>query len=200
MAAQDKSAQTALVLAVGSLAFGMLGTPLLAMSMYVMTLSRPEGTYPPIPCQDGELSPPLWPVAREDSPVIDQHYAVVEEILLNALDAERPGGREPVLYEQPKLRQKQLDALWGTGRDATAEESDAITDECASDDCGEKSQQMPFAPDYFMGRWGYPLQVMALCSRHEDEVTGNSGQNLQDLLRTQPQRLLDPPTVHSEDD
>ena len=139
LAGQDTSAQAALVLAVGSLAFRMLGTPLLAMSMYVMTRSRPGGTYPPIPCQDGELSPPLRPVAREDSPVFDQHYAVAEEILLNALDVERPGDRDPGLYEHSKLRQKQLNTLWGTAPDGTAEESDAITDECVSDHCGEES-------------------------------------------------------------
>ena len=52
---------------------------------------------------------------------------------------------------------------------------------------------MPFAPDYFMGGLGYPRQVMALCSRHEDEVTDNPVQNLHDLLGTQPERVLDPP-------
>ena len=40
-----------------------LGTPLVAMSMYFRTQSRPGGTYPPIPCYNTELSTPLgqWP-------------------------------------------------------------------------------------------------------------------------------------------
>ena len=77
-------------------------------------------------------------MAREEGPLIDQHYAVVEEILLNALDVERPGDRDPGLYKHSELKQKQLDALWSTGPDAKAEESVAITDKRASDHSWEE--------------------------------------------------------------
>ena len=39
-----------------------------------------------------------------------------------------------------------------------------------------------------------PRQMMELCSRHEDEVTEGPGQNLQELLGTQPERVMEPPS------
>ena len=166
----------AVILAAGCVAFGVLSTPVLALAVCRLshTMKLGGGTeYPPTPEQK---TTPLVPRHMAQThrcwTVEDQRAAA---ILHAAIDMDQPGQeRDPGLY--PKISDsKQVDQLWENPTPMSASDPGMSSeDDSSQSDTAHLDKQ--WAPDYFMGGWGYPRHLMTLCHKElpqiQEEHTG----------------------------